>query len=321
MMQGLEVLDPGLQTTVQDLGRIGFRDVGVPASGPLDCVSFRLANALVRGPAGSPALEILMLGPTMKVVAESLRVALVGCSASMEIEHNNVKRRVPSGRSVRLIRDDVLHIPFLGDSVCAYLAIEGGFAIPPVLGSTSTYVPGGVGGFKGRRLQQGDLVPLTLNDVERRAESVMRRPLPLGMDDLIRVILGPQVDYFTEGAVETFLSSEYTVSFQSDRMGFRLEGPTLTHSKGYNIVSDGAVTGSIQVPGSGQPIVLMVDNPTTGGYPKIATVISSDISTLGRRAPGRKVRFVAVTIDEAHVACKQQEKNFDELSHFDSVFD
>jgi len=190
-----------------------------------------------------------------------------------------------------------------------------------VLGSTSTYVPGGVGGFKGRRLQQGDLVPLKLNHVDWRAESVMTRPLPLGMDDPIRVILGPQADYFTEGAVETFLSSEYTVSLQSNRMGFRLDGPTLTHSKGYNIVSDGAVTGSIQVPGSGQPVVLMVDNPTTGGYPKIATVISSDVPALGRRAPGRKVRFVAVTIDDAHAACKQQRKNFEELSQFASVFD
>jgi allophanate hydrolase len=266
-------------------------------------------------------LEILMLGPTMKVVAESLRVALVGCSASMEIEHHNVKRRVPSGRSVRLVRDDVLRIPFLGDSVCAYLAIEGGLAIHPVLGSTSTYVPGGVGGFKGRRLQEGDLVPLTLDDVEWRAESVMMRALPLRMDDPIRVILGPQADYFTEGAVETFLASEYTVSLQSDRMGFRLDGPTLTHSKGYNIVSDGAVTGSIQVPGSGRPIVLMVDNPTTGGYPKIATVISSDIPTLGRRAPGRPVRFVPVTIDEAHAACTQQEKIFEELSQFENVVD
>jgi allophanate hydrolase subunit 2 len=149
----------------------------------------------------------------------------------------------------------------------------------------------------------------------------MRRALHLGIDDRIRVILGPQDDYFTERALETFLSSEYTISFQSNRMGFRLDGPQLTHAKGYNIVSDGVVTGSIQVPGSGQPLVLMVDNPTTGGYPKIATAISSDIPALGRRAPGRKVRFVAVTLDEAYAACKEQAKKLEELTQFDSVFD
>ena len=164
-------------------------------------------------------------------------------------------------------------------------------------------------------------MPLKLNHVEERAESLMRRALDLGIDDPIRVIVGPQADYFTERAVETFLSSEYTISSQSNRMGFRLDGPELTHSKGYNIVSDGVVTGSIQVPGSGQPLVLMVDNPTTGGYPKIATVISSDIPALGRRAPGRKVRFITVTIDEAYAACKDQAKRLEELSQFDSVFD
>jgi allophanate hydrolase len=257
----------------------------------------------------------------MRVVAESVRVALVGCSAGIEIEHNSAKRRITSGRSVRLVCDDVFRIPFLVDSVCAYLAIEGGLAIPPVLGSTSTYVRGRIGGFQGRRLQQGDLVPLNLNRVDPRAESVMKRELHLGMNDPIRVILGPQADYFTEDAIEMFLSSEYTVSSQSDRMGFRLEGPALAHSRGYNIISDGVVTGSIQVPGSGQPVVLMVDNPTTGGYPKLATVISSDIPTLARRTPGRTVRFVAVTIDEAHVACKQQATQFAELTQFDSVFD
>ncbi len=306
MMQVLEVIDPGLHTTLQDPGRIGFRDVGVPASGPLDYISFRMANALVGNHAGTPALEMLMLGPTLKVMADSVRVALVGCGASMEVGRNNV-RRVPPGRSVRLTRGDVFRIPALGDSVCAYLAIEGGFEISPVLGSASTYVRGGIGGFQGRRLQQGDVLPLKLDNVQLRAEHAMAQPLDLALDQPIRVILGPQADYFTEDAVETFLSSDYTVSFQSDRMGYRLDGPTLAHAKGYNIVSDGIVTGAIQVPGSGQPIVLMVDNPTTGGYPKIATVISADIPVVGRRSPGRKIRFVAINIDEARLARKQQE--------------
>ena len=305
-MQALEVIDPGLHTTIQDLGRVGFRDVGLPASGPLDCISFRLANALVCNDAGTPAIEMLMLGPTLKVLTDSIRVALVGCSATMEIGRSDV-RRVPSSRTVRLTRGDLFRVPALDDSVCAYLAIEGGFEIAPVLGSASTYVRGGIGGFQGRRLQQGDLLPLKLDNVQSRGEYAMAQPLDPGLDQPIRVILGPQADYFTEDAVEAFLSSGYTVSFQSDRMGYRLDGPILAHAKGYNIVSDGIVTGSIQVPGSGQPIVLMVDNPTTGGYPKIATVISADIPVIGRRGPGRKIRFAAVSVDEARLARQQQE--------------
>ena len=135
----------------------------------------------------------------------------------------------------------------------------------------------------------------------------MARPLDLALEQPIRVVLGPQADYFAEDAIKTFLSSEYAVSFQSDRMGYRLEGPKLVHAKGYNIVSDGIVTGAIQVPGSGQPIVLMVDNPTTGGYPKIATVISADIPVLARRGPGGKLRFAAVDIEEAQRIRHEQE--------------
>src|SRR5262249_10844255 len=155
-------------------------------------------------------------------------------------------------------------------------------------------VRGCFGGFHGRRLRQGDLLPLKFHSVQSRSEYTMSRPLDLALDQAIRVILGPQADYFTDDAVATFLSSEYTSSCQSDRMGYGLDGPALKHARGYNIVSDGIVTGAIQVPGSGQPIVLMVDNPTTGGYPKIATVISADVPRIGRRRPGRKIHFAAV---------------------------
>jgi allophanate hydrolase len=160
--------------------------------------------------------------------------------------------------------------------------------VPAVLGSLSTYVRGRFGDLQGRRLQQGDSVPLRLDSVTPRTEYTMIRPMDLGLEQPIRVILGPQADYFTDAAIETFLSSDYTISLHSDRMGYRLDGPALVHAKGYNIVSDGIVTGAIQVPGSGQPIVLMVDNPTTGGYPKVATVISADIPVLGRRGPGKR---------------------------------
>jgi len=306
MMPALEVIAPGLHTTVQDRGRNGYQDVGVPASGPLDRISLDLANALVGNPQGTPALEMLLQGPTLKVVAESVRVALVGCNAGIEMRSGDA-RSVPAGRSVRLVRGEVFRIGALRDSVCAYLAIEGGPDIPPVLGSASTYVRGAIGGFHGRRLQAGDIVPLKLTAVNVRGERELPQALDLALDQPIRVVLGPQADYFTDDAMKTFLASEYTVSPQADRMGYRLAGPVIAHAQGYDIVSDGIVTGAIQVPGSGLPIVLMVDHQTTGGYPKIATVISADIPVVGRRKPGRPIRFVAVGVNEAERLRKEQE--------------
>lgn len=306
MMEGLEVIEPGLSTTIQDSGRGGFRNIGVPASGPLDRITFRLANAIVGNYSSAPALEILMLGPTLRVLSDSIRIALAGSNACIEIGHEDV-RRIASGCSVRLSRGDVFRVTPIDDSVCAYLAIEGGIQVPPVLGSAATNVRGRIGGFHGRRLQQGDQLSLKLDSVQLRPEYAISRPLDLGLDQPIRVILGPQDDYFTKDSIETFLSSEYTVSFQADRMGYRLEGPPLTHAKGYNIVSDGIVTGAIQVPGSGHPIVLMVDNPTTGGYPKIATVIFADIPLIARRRPQQRIRFAAVGLPEAQLAYRHQE--------------
>ena len=306
MTQALEVIAPGLYTTVQDLGRIGYQDVGLPTSGPLDRISLRLANALVGNSPGTPVFEMLLQGPTLKVLAESVRVALVGCNASIDIR-SGTARSIPAGQSVRLTRDEVFRIGNLGDSVCAYVAIEGGPDVPAVLGSASTFVRGAIGGFHGRRLQKGDSVPLKLAGVNVRGESTLPRPLDLALDQPIRVVLGPQTDCFTDDAVQTFLSSEYTVTPQADRMGYRLDGPALTHTKGHDLVSDGIVTGSVQVPGSGRPIVLMVDNQTTGGYPKIATVISADMPIVARRKPGRTIRFVAVDVNAAVLLRKEQE--------------
>ena len=312
MMPALEVIAPGLHTTVQDRGRFGYQEIGVPASGPLDRISMRLANALVGNPPATPVFEMLLQGPTLKVMAESVRIALVGCNAGIEIR-SGAARIVPAGRSVRLARDEVFRIGALRDSVCAYLAIEGGTDVPMVLGSASTYVRGAIGGLQGRRLQAGDIVPLKLAGVNVRAEYALPRPLDLALDQPIRVVLGPQDDYFTDGAVKTFLSSDYTVSPQADRMGYRLAGPVLAHAKSYDIVSDGIVVGAIQVPGSGLPIVLMVDHQTIGGYPKIATVISADIPVVGRRKPGRPIRFVAVSVREAELLRKEQEAAISEF--------
>jgi allophanate hydrolase len=306
MIPALKVLAPGLQTTIQDAGRRGFQDVGVPVCGALDRLGLALANALVGNFWGAPALEILLQGPVLEVLSDSVRVALVGGTGGLEIE-GETPRTIPVGQSLRLTRGTRFRARPLGNVACAYLAMEGGVAVPPVLGSASTYVRGAIGGLDGRALLAGDVLPGAGDSVEEGPEHALAAPLDPGFDQPIRVVLGPQHDYFTEAAIARFLSEPYKISAQADRMGFRLDGPKLDHLRGYNIVSDAIVSGSVQVPGSGQPIVLLVDAQTTGGYPKVATVISADIPVLGRRRPGGAVRFEAVSQGEGEALRRAQE--------------
>lgn len=307
MTPGLKVIAPGVSSTIQDLGRSGYRDAGVPLSGPLDRVGFMLANALVGNAANTPAIEIRMQGPVLEVLADSVRVALVGGTGGLIVDGEGVGTVEP-GRSARLRRGSHVRCGVLGDVGCGYLAVEGGIAVPPCLGSASTYVRNRVGGLHGDALQRGDVLPLSLDDVPRRSERALAQQLDTGLDQPIRVVLGPQDDHFTAEAIDTLLSGSYTISQQADRMGFRLQGPKLVHAEGHDIVSDGIVAGSIQVPGTGEPIVLLADAQTTGGYPKIATVISADLPLIGRRRTGAGVRFVAVSQEEGEAVRREQER-------------
>jgi biotin-dependent carboxylase-like uncharacterized protein len=311
MSAGLKVLAPGLHTTVQDLGRLGYQAIGVPVSGALDGFSLRLANALVGNSPRTPALEVLMSGPTFKVAADTVRVALAGVGANLAIGAE--KARIGAGQSVTLPRGAVIEV-VAGQSASGYLAVEGGIAVPRVLGSTSTYVRAAIGGLDGRALRRGDFVPLAIARASKRAE--LRLPLPLTPtgDQPIRVVLGPQQEYFTEEAVAAFLLAEFRISQSADRMGMRLDGPFLQHRRGWDIVSDAITTGAIQVPGSGQPILLLADHQTTGGYPKIATVISADLPVVGRRRPGDRLRFAAVTVEVAEELCRAAECHLAELA-------
>jgi biotin-dependent carboxylase-like uncharacterized protein len=312
MKAGLRVRSPGFHTTVQDLGRPGWQAIGVPVSGALDAFSLRLANALVGNPPGAPALEILLAGPELEVAADTARVALAGAGASL-VTGAASSPDVPSGQSVALSRGDVLKVIVGGQSACCYLAAEGGFAVPPVLGSASTYVRAGIGGLEGRALLSGDFLPLAIASAALRPELRLPLPLPPTGDQPIRVVLGPQQEYFIDAAVAALLGGEFRVSQSADRMGMRLDGPRLQHSDGWDIVSDAIATGAIQVPGSGQPIVLLADHQTTGGYPKIATVISADLPVVGRRRPGDPIRFAAVTVEEAQEFCRAEERRLAEL--------
>jgi allophanate hydrolase len=312
MTPGLKVLSPGLHTTVQDLGRIGYQSIGVPVSGALDGFGLRLANALVGNPQGMAALEILVSGPILEVAADSARLALVGTGASLGVrgEHPRV---VAAGQSVTVPRGDVVQIALGRQSACCYLAVEGGIAVPKILGSASTYARAALGGLNGRALQRGDILPLVLWCASERTELRAAAPPPAAADRPIRIVLGPQQKNFRKEAFATLLDAEFRVSKDTDRMGMRLDGPPLRHRRGWDIVSDAIATGSIQVPGSGQPIVLLADHQTTGGYPKIATVISADLPSLGQCRPGDPLRFVLVELEAAEDICREAEREFAKL--------
>ncbi len=300
----LRVLSPGLSTTVQDLGRPGFQRLGVAVGGALDQISLRAANALVGNPAGAGALEALYVGPSLIVEADAARLSFVGADAAIEILPDAEARSgeiISSMRSVRLRRGQVVRVGSLKGGALLYIAVEGGFAIEPTLGSVSTDSRGRMGGWQGRPLVFGDALPLRSGTASDRDEYRLEG-LDLAPLHRIRAICGPQSDYFSEAEIARFFAGEYTVSAGSNRMGMRLEGGPIRHRRGFNIISDAIATGSIQVPGNGQPIVLLADHQTTGGYPKIATVISADLPAMGRLPIGAKISFAAVTLQEAAAA-------------------
>ena len=270
-------------------------------------MSLRAANALVGNAPGTAALEVAYVGPTLAVEADDVRMSFVGAKAVIEIlpdESASAGTLIGTMESIHLWRGDVIRIGSLWDATTLYVAVEGGFDIAPVLGSVSTYIRGGLGGWQGRALAMGDRLPLLQNSATERDEFRLDG-LDLSAPERFRVIAGPQSDYFSESELARFFDSEFTVGAGSDRMGMRLNGQKIDHARGFNITSDAIAPGSIQVPGNGKPIVLLADRQTTGGYPKIATVISADLPALGRLPIGAKVAFEAVTI-EAAVAARRQ---------------
>ena len=288
----LEVLAPGLLTTVQDAGRRGWARYGVPPSGPLDESAFNAANVLVGNPPGAAALEITLDGPTLRVERECL---IAVCGATFDLWVGALP--VPLWHAVYVRAGRIITFGMRRSGARAYLAVSGGIALPSFLGSQATYLPGGFGGLDGRALRAGDRLPLggiAMCDLPWRAGRIWpvdRRP-PYTPNPTLRVVLGPQDDYFTAEGLETFLSSAYQLTPEADRMGARLQGSPIAHRGPTGIVSDGVITGSVQVPPDGQPIVMLADHQTTGGYPKIATVVRSDLPLLAQCLPGDRVRFV-----------------------------
>jgi len=307
MTSVLKVVRPGLFDTLQDLGRIGFMALGMPTAGAMDRIALQLANALCGNPPGTAGLEIGVMGPDLLVEAESARIALVGALSPALIEAPDVPPKpLESDRTHLLKRGQILRVGMVEGSSTAYLAVAGGFALPPFMGSLSTYARAGIGGFQGRKLAPNDALPLVRDQAPPGDERRLGQPFDYG-NGPIRIIWGPQDDYFTERGRRTFAESDYRVSKEADRMGIRLEGPTIEHAKGADIISDGIGPGAIQVPGAGLPIVLLADRQTVGGYPKIATVASVDLPRMGRLLPGQVVRFTPIPVGEAEALRRDQE--------------
>jgi len=303
----LDVVSPGLMTSVQDLGRRGHQAFGMPVAGATDPIAFRIANAIVGNPENTGALEIGFLGPTLVAAIDGVRVVLGGKAKLMlQPAGGGEARPVKPWRSLLLKRGDKLSIGAVEEGGIAYLAVAGGFAIAPFMGSLSTYMRSGLGGFEGRALKAGDKLPLNAvaaeDDERELADAIDYGSGP------IRVVSGPQDDRFTAKGIETFFSATYTVTKEADRMGIRLDGETVEHTRGADIASEGVLGGSIQIPGNGKPIILMADRQTTGGYTKIATVISADLPRVGRMKPGDTLRFTAVEVAEAEKLRRDQEK-------------
>ncbi|HEX3938107.1 MAG TPA: biotin-dependent carboxyltransferase family protein [Xanthobacteraceae bacterium] len=307
MTPALRIMAPGLSTTVQDLGRHGFQRLGVSVGGVLDPVAFRAANKLAGNPGHTGVLEAVYYGPSFAINADDARLAFAGADAAVEILDGADAERgetIDVMRSVRVRRGQIVRVGPIRRGTTLYIAVEGGFAIEPVLGSVATDSRGRMGGWHGRPLREGDVLPLCRATASERDECLLEG-LDLAAPRRIRVVLGPQNDWFAAEEIERFCTGEYTVSAGSNRMGMRLDGPALRHRDGFNIVSDAIATGSIQVPGNGQPLILLADHQTTGGYPKIATVISADLPALGRLPAGSKIAFTPVTLEQATAARRE----------------
>lgn len=301
-MAALKILAPGGFTTVQDKGRFGYQQMGVPISGVLDSFAFTVANILVGNKQNQAVLEITIMGPSLEILKD-MDIALTGAQMGMTLNGAEVAQ----WRSIRVKPGDILTISQIKSGCRAYLAVSGGIRVPLIMGSCSTYVGGKIGGFMGRTLLKGDI--LEVNDVKISGKP---RSIPGSMIPqypscaIIRTIPGPQDDYFDMGLTPLF-KTEYMVTPKADRMGYRLLGNAVSIKEDMpkSIISEPSMPGSIQIPADEQPIILLVEQ-TVGGYAKIATVISTDLSKVAQTTPGDTIKFEKINLETAHELHKEE---------------
>lgn len=316
----LNVKKGGMSTTVQDFGRWGHQAMGMPVAGAMDPEALAVANLLAGNSPGEAALEITLLGPTLEVEGEGT-VAASGADLGLTINGTPA----PLWTCLSVKTGDVISFTGPKGRGCrAYLAFSGGIDVPVVMGSRSTYTRAGIGGFEGRALKAGDRVscgeplPLWKRTIGFSCPESLR---PVRDPEApIRAVLGPQDDAFTPEALETLFGSTYTITSQADRMGYRLEGPKIPHRTGADIVSDAIPLGAIQVPGHGQPIVMLADRQTTGGYTKPAVVLTADLAVLAQRIPGETVRFARSTPGEGAKLLAERAKRLAALGQLRSEY-
>jgi len=306
-MSLIEVRAPGLLTTVQDLGREGFGPMGVSPSGAADPVALRIGNRLVGNAEGAAGLEMTLLGGTF-VFPERAVVALTGANFGATLDNGSIEMwsslEVQPGQTLRMG-------PTRAGARC-YLCVKGGIDVKLFLGSASTHLLSGLGGFEGRSLRKGDVLRIRAANggfrTFRKTKVAGRALEKLSPRRVLRVTAGPQSDWFTEEVQKVFYGNTFRVAEESNRMGLRLEGAAISTPFGGEMISEGVSLGAVQITASGLPIILFVEQQTTGGYPKIANVISADLSSLGQLRPRDEIRFERVELDTARALLLEQEK-------------
>ncbi|GAA4437583.1 5-oxoprolinase subunit PxpC [Pontibacter saemangeumensis] len=323
----LNIISPGLLTTVQDLGRHGYQKDGISVSGAMDTFALRAANLLVGNAEGEAGIEVTLKGPKIFFTKRQL-IAVTGADLSPSLNGAPIK----SWRPVSVEEGSILEFGAVLNGCRAYIAVAGGLDLPKVMGSNATYLRAGIGGFEGRALQLGDSIPCKgipakmepfLRGLASAQEEHPGAQTNWSVDSSlyvtyqepqqIRVVKGPEYLIFSEQSQQDFWRMAYQVTAQSDRMGYRLLGTRLALATQEDMVSSAVTFGTVQVPPEGSPIVLMADHQTTGGYPRIAQVISADFSKLAQLVPRHKIQFKEVTLEEAQSLYIRQEKNLEKL--------
>jgi biotin-dependent carboxylase-like uncharacterized protein len=303
-MKTIQVQAPGLFTTVQDLGREGFGPMGVSASGAADPISLRLGNRLVGNPDNAAGFEMTLLNGAF-LFPEGAQLALSGSDFGATLDQVPVEPWM----SFEARPGQTLRLGPTRSGARSYLCVQGGIAVKPFLGSASTHTLSGLGGFEGRALRKGDVLSIGGASLPHRKRMVTPHILPrLSPRKILRCTPGPQSEWFSESSQRLFFNSTYRVAEESNRMGLRLEGPSIPVSSGGHMITEGVSLGAIQIPGGGSPIILFVEQQTTGGYPKIANVISADLPSVGQLRPRDEIRFERVTFEEARALFQEQEQ-------------
>jgi len=294
----IQVIAPGMFTTVQDLGRYGYGPLGVSPSGAADPISLRVGNLLVGNPESAPALEMTLLGGKF-LFPEGALVALTGSDFGASIPMYTATVIPPGGR---------VDTGPTKSGARAYLCVHGGIATKPLLGSASTHILSGLGGFEGRPLKKGDLLPVGPAHEVRPKAIAPDALAKLQPGKILRATIAPQTAWFSENSIRLFYQATWRVTEESNRMGLRLDGPELETPQRGQMISEGVSLGAIQVPAGGRPIILFVEQQTTGGYPKIANIISADLASVGQLRPRDEIRFEQVTPEIARALIREQEE-------------